>query len=233
MAETSITIYPTQHLADTQTARLAVRRIAMIALLAVGVGFLAQGLILAGKLAGGAPWPGFALLADLAQGITWSALICVGVGIGASIGKHRSALAGVLAALCAPLAIALAKAAQRVVASLIDFTVNPAILSLATIGTLRALQYGILGWLLAWLVQRGEVRPLPYVGSGAAVGVAIGGPILFISAGVAERSGVAFAAPQMVGSFVNDILFPIGCASVIYVGQFVGHNLKMISGSNG
>lgn len=233
MAETSITIHPGQPLAGAEAARLAVRRIAAIALLAVGVGFLAQGLILAGKLAGGVSWPGFSLLADLAQGITWSALVCVGVGIGASLGKHRAALAGFFSALCAPLAIALAKAAQRVVASLLDLTVNPAILSLATIGTLRALQYGILGWLLAWLVQRGETRPLPYVGSGAAVGITIGGAILFISAGVAERSGMVFAAPQMVGSIVNDILFPVGCASVIYVGQFVGRNLKAISESNG
>lgn len=233
MAESSVTTVPAQPSADTETPRRAIRHLAAIALMAVGVGFLAQGLILAGKLSGGAPWPGLALFADLAQGITWSALICVGVGIGASLGKHRAALAGIFAALCAPLAIALAKAAQRVVASLIDVAVNPAILSLATIGTLRALQYGILGWLLAWLVQRGETRPAPYVGSGAAVGVVIGGAILFISAGVAEQSGQVFGAPQMVASIVNDILFPIGCAAVIYVGQFVGRNLKIVSGTNG
>lgn len=231
MAE--ITTFPAQPSADSDIARRAVRRVAAIAFLAAGVGFLAQGLILAGKFAGGAPWPGFALFADLAQGITWSTLVCVGVGIGASLGKHRTALAGVFAALCAPLAIALAKAAQRVVASLIDVAVNPAILSLATIGTLRALQYGILGWLLAWLVQKGETRPLPYVGAGASVGVTVGGAILFISADMADQSGLVFGAPQMVASIVNDILFPIGCAAVIYTGQFVGRNLKIVSGSNG
>jgi hypothetical protein len=233
MTETSVANFPEESLAGADTAQRAVRRIATIALLAVAVGFLAQALILAGKLAGGASWPGIALFADLAQGVTWSALVCAGVGIGTSLGKQRMVLAGIFSAICAPIAIALAKAAQRVMASLIEVAVNPAILSLATIGALRAVQYGILGWLLAWLVQKGETRPLPYVGSGAAVGVTIGGTIMFISARIASQSGLVFAAPQMVASIVNEILFPIGCAAVIYVGQFVGRNLKIIAAAEG
>jgi len=141
----------------------ALKKLAVIALLAIALGFAMQGLILAGKLAGGSALPGAAILVDLAQGVTWSFLVCAGLGIGTSVARGRAVLGGVIAMICAPIAIAGAKSSQKVMAGLIGAAEQPAALSLATISVLRAIEYGVLGWLLTWLVLRTETRPLPYL----------------------------------------------------------------------
>jgi hypothetical protein len=37
------------------------------------------------------------------------------------------------------------------------------------------------------------------------------------------------AGPQLAGSLVNEIGSPIGCALLIYLGQFVGRNINILS----
>jgi hypothetical protein len=68
-------------------ARAAIKRVAMIALLAVVLGFTMQVLILAAKLAGGGQFPGLRLLGDTTQGTTWAVLVCGGLGLGTTIVK--------------------------------------------------------------------------------------------------------------------------------------------------
>ena len=126
-----------------------IRRIAPIALLSVAVGFAIQGLILAAKLWGGVDNATAGFAASLAQGVTWSVLVCVGVGIVTSVSEARPLLAGLLALLVAPLALALAKASQKVVAGLISAAEQEAALSLGMASSLKAVEYGILGWMLA------------------------------------------------------------------------------------
>lgn len=209
-------------------AEQAIRRVAIIALLAILLGFVMQGLILGTKLATGAPFPGMRLIVDLAQGVTWSFLVCAGVGIGTTVAKGRAAIAGLISALFAPVAIAAAKSSQKVMAGLIGAADQPAVLSLATISVLRAIQYGILGWLLATLVQKGRQTALPYLASGAGVGIIFGGTIAGLTYQATVAAGVQPGLPQIAASIVNEVIFPIGCATVIFVGQVVSRNLKTI-----
>ena len=215
---------------EADSAALVVHRIAVIAMLAVLLGFTMQGLILGAKLLAGGPFPGTKLFVDLTQGITWSVLICAGVGIGTAIMKVRAALAGLIAALFAPIALAVAKSAQKVVASAIGVVDQPAALSLVTIRGLRALEYGILGWALASLVQK-EAKGAPaYLCTGSAVGIVFGGAIAALGYHAASLAGQTPAAAQIAASLVNEIVSPIGCALVIYCGQLIGRNVGMLSG---
>ena len=114
-------------------------------------------------------------------------------------------------------------------AGLLNAAEQPAVLSLATVSTLRAIEYGLLGWLLATLIRKDESRAFPYIATGIAIGVIFGGAIVAISYQVALGKGVAMGAPQLAGSLVNEIGSPIGCALLIYIGQFVGRNVKILS----
>lgn len=215
---------------ETEQASLVVRRVATIALLAVLLGFAMQGLILGAKLLAGGPLPGTKLFVDLTQGVTWSLLVCAGVGIGTSIMKIRAALAGLVAALFAPIALAVAKSAQKVMASAIGVADQPAALSLVTISAMRAVEYGILGWVLASLVQKEVKSASAYLGAGCIIGIVFGGAIAALGYHAASLGGQSLGSAQVAASLVNEIVSPIGCALVIYCGQLVGRNVSMLSG---
>lgn len=214
---------------ETENAALVVQRIAIIAVLAVLLGFTMQGLILGAKLLAGGAFPGAKLFVDLTQGVAWSVLICAGVGIGTAIMKVRAALAGLIAALFAPIALSVAKSVQKVMASAIGVVDQPAALSLVTISALRAVEYGILGWALASLLQKEVKSASAFLGAGCTVGVVFGGAIAALGYHAASLGGQIPGSAQVAASLVNEIVSPIGCALVIYCGQLVGRNVSMLS----
>ncbi|WP_309084464.1 hypothetical protein [Chelativorans sp.] len=223
--------FPAQRTPPSQAAteaHLAIRRVALIAMLAIAFGFLMQALILTAKLLGGAAFPGVLLLVDLAQGVTWAFLVCLGVGIGTSILKARALLAGIIAALFAPISLAIAKSSQKVMATVLGAADQPALLPLATISVLRAIEYGILGWLLAKLTQKDVTKPMPYLGAGTAIGATFGLAISWLTYQAAVANGVSPGPPQIAATLLNEVVFPIGCAFLIYVGQSVGRSLKLV-----
>jgi hypothetical protein len=227
MSNQEIGLQPEAQVAS-ERAQLALRRLALISVLAIALGFAMQGLILATKLVSGGPFPGALFLVDLAQGVTWSFFVCTGVGIGISLSKARAALAGLVSMIFAPIAVAAAKSSQKVMSGLIGAADQPAALSLATVSVLRAIQYGILGWLLASLARKGIERPLPYFAAGSSVGVILGGVIAALSYHAAVINGLTPGLPKIAGSIVNEVLAPIGCAMVIFFGLMIGRNLKIV-----
>lgn len=210
---------------EARDAPRVIRQIAVIALAAILLGLVMQGLILAGRLAGGGDVSQVRLVIDIAQGVTWSLFVCLGIGIATLLTKARAVIAGLLSMLFAPVALAIARSSQKVVASMIGAAESPAVLSVGAISMLKAVEYGLLGWLLALLVQNNVVRASPYLGSGAAVGVLFGGAIVFLSHQVAQAGGIAMGRPQLIGMTVNEVVFPIGCATVVYIGRIVSQSL--------
>ncbi len=213
---------------DREAASRALHRVARFALLSVVLGFTVQGAVLAITL-----WGGGALgsaVAQAAGGVTWAVLVCAGVGVGTVLSKGRPLMAGLLAAVVAPLSIAAAKAGQKVMSGWLGAAQSEAVLSLGAVSLLRAVEYGLLGWLLGRLVSAGRDRPEPYLGAGAAVGVAFGGLVTVLTARAAEVSGAPLTDLRLAATVVNEVLFPAGCALVIFVGQEVGRSLRIIEG---
>jgi len=210
-------------------AQRAIRLVASVAVLGIALGLVMQVLIILARLLAAGPVPSVAVLADLAQTVTWATLVCSGVAIGVSIGKARAAVGGLLGAIFAPLALAAAKSVQKIVLSLLDAVAQPAAISLEIMGVVRALEYGSLAFLLAVLSQR-EVRRLwAYLGAGGAVAMLFGGGV--VAATIWRRVAIANApAPfELAGLMVNELLTPVGCALVIYVGQLVAVNFRLYS----
>lgn len=209
-----------------QRAVPALRRIAVVALLSVILGLAVQSAVLGIKLAGRPP--GTDLVVDLASGIAWSLLVCTGLAIGLTIAKGRPLLTGTLAFCFAPAALATAKASQKVLTDWLDAAERQAVLGIGTVSLLRAAEYALLGWLLARLVVRDEDRPWSYLGAGCAAGLIFGGAITGLTWRAASHGGAPLAAPVLGATVINEMVFPVGCALVIFFGQFVGHHVKVL-----
>jgi len=211
-----------------ETSRNIIRRIAIVAGLGVGLGIAMQIAIVLLRLLGGQA-PNSTAIAGLLQTVTWSTLVCTGVAVGMALGKARAALASVYSAVFAPLALTAAKGVEKLIASLMNVANNPGVLSIATIGVVRALEYGLLAWLLAWLSQRNERRLLPYGLAGGGVGVFFGGTILlmtYVASGL-DETGRNYLT--LASTAIAEIGSPLGCAFVIYVAQFVGTHMRLWS----
>lgn len=210
-------------------ARLALRRVVMIAWLAIALGFAMEALILTARSITDNHPTSIQVLIELAQGVTWSFFVCAGVGLGTAIANVRASLGGLISAMAAPLAMGIAKGTQKVMASALEVAVKPAILSLTTLGVLRAIEYGILGWTLARLAGAKEQRALHFVMAGAAVGAVFGGGITALTVQTAKIGNVDFTMPQVITTAVNEIVFPMGCALVVYVTLQIGRHMKLIA----
>ena len=224
---------PRQPSRRARQAQEAMRRIAVVAALGIGLGLLMQGLIILLRLVGAGAAPGLLTLAELAQTVTWSVLVCTGVALGTALGKARGALAGLVGAVFAPLALAAAKSVQKVMLSVLDAVEQPGLISLTTIGVVRALEYGILAWVLAWLAQRQERRLWPYALAGGCVAVLFGGALLFLTFMLQGLDGSGRNWLALGTMAVTELGSPLGCAVVIYLAQLVATNARLWARGSG
>lgn len=156
-------------------------------------------------------------IADFMQKVTWSSFVCVGLAAGTAAARARVAWMGLLGLLAAPLGFVVARSVHKSVAAALS-AAGPAAgvpgpLALALI---KGAEYAVLGLVLGWLSRRAKGGLLLHVGCGALVGAAFGGMIFALTV----RAATVFPSPfQLASRFVNELLFPIGCATVLYVTQ--------------
>lgn len=211
---------------DPSSAGLLLNRIARLALLSVLLGFAIQGAILLLLLSGGASARSAAVQA--AGGVTWAVLVCTGVGIGTVLTRARPAMAGLLAAAVAPASIAVVKAGQKAMSGWIGAAQSEAVLSLGAVSLIRAVEYGLLGWLLSRLVAAGRERLDPYLAAGAVAGLVFGSLATILTWRAAAVAGEPLTDLKLAATVVNEMVFPMGCAFVIYLGQEVGRSLRVL-----
>ena len=171
-----------------------------------------------GTLKGGCP-----VLADLVQKISWSVIVCVGIAVGTMAQKARGPLMGLAGLLAAPLAFVAARSLHKgALAALGVAAAAGPVPSLILIGAIKGLQYASFGLALNWVEKKPWGKLAAYLATGLAVGVVFGGTILAL---------IIQAAPQMppfpvlVSSATNEVLFPVGCALVIYVSKIMKKTL--------
>jgi len=156
--------------------------------------------------------------AGLVQKLSWSTLVCVGLGICTAAAKAvRPIMMGMMGFLSAPIAFAIARSLHKSVAEALSVAVaagggQPWMLALV-----KAIQYGCFGLAVGWLAKRPGVRYGHYAGVGFATGGVFGGLAVWLSMPVGGA-----AAADVVARAINELLFPVGCATVLYATQFVG-----------
>jgi hypothetical protein len=146
--------------------------------------------------------------ADSVQKGSWSLIVCAGVSCGMAAHRARPAVMGVLGSIAAPVAFLSARALHKGVLQAFGAEVASAGASVLTPALMKAGEYAVFGALLGWISQRPRSTLRTYLGGGLAVA-------LVYSAVVVLMDRPPF--PDVCLRLVNELVFPIGCALVLYL----------------
>ncbi len=190
-------------------------RVRQVALWSVGLGLLLEALSLAIAASFLLSPSAAQITADLVQKTSWSFLVCLGIVAGSAARGARTAAMG-FAGLCSgPLAFGAARALHRGMLQALNSD-NPAagVLSPFELASAKALEYAVFGVLLALILRRPDAKLRAFLICGLAVGIVFGGVVL---AWTVARAAKPVPIAELVGRGANEIVFPVGCALVLYV----------------
>jgi len=162
------------------------------------------------------------LLAETLKTVSWSLLVCVGIALGRVAAKGRLPLEGVTWFLAAPLALTAANAVQKVVAEAVDAAGVPAGPAPLWVLAIKAAEYGCLGLALNWAGRRAWHSALGHLAVGLLTGVVFGGVFLTV---VVQSAPTPLTAPSLLARGLNELLFPVGCALVVFIAEVLRTHL--------
>jgi hypothetical protein len=194
-------------------------RVAWLAILLGLVLQLAALLVAAGFGKDISPRP---FLAETFKTVSWSLLVCVGVALGRLAAKGRVPLEGVTGLLAAPLALTAANAIQKGVAEAVNATGVPAGPAPLWVLAIKAAEYGCLGLALEWVGRRAWGSALGHLAVGLMTGVVFGGVFLTV---VVQSAPTPLPIPALVTRGLNELLFPVGCALVVFIAEVLRTHL--------
>lgn len=163
--------------------------------------------------------PTATILADTLQRVSWSVLVCAGLAAGLALPRGPAIASsgramGLIGILSAPLAFAAARAVHQAVVHAATGEAGAAAgAPVFAVAAIRAVEYGVFGYVLARLVRMPPPKLRGYVALGAAVGATFG-TITLITMSALSPAAVAVAVHVVRG--VNELAFPLGCALVLY-----------------
>ncbi|MDQ3793300.1 MAG: hypothetical protein M3341_11850 [Actinomycetota bacterium] len=191
-------------------------RVAWLAIL-LGLGMEVLLLLLGGALGdvlGVGP-----IVADFVRNITWSVFVCVGLAVGTAVAKARVPLMGFLGLFSAPLAFEASRVFHKGTLEALAVSVpGGEAVSPVLIAVVKGIEYGCLGLGVGWVSQR------PWGGAAAHVAVGLLVGLVFGSVEIALASTVAPLPPlpDLLVEGINDVLFPVGCALVLFSADALG-----------
>ncbi|HEX9941000.1 MAG TPA: hypothetical protein VGG03_03205 [Thermoanaerobaculia bacterium] len=169
---------------------------------------------------GSSPKP---FLSDLAQKISWSFIVCVGLAFGTTAGKARPGVMGVLGLISAPVAFNVARGVHKGVNEALNVVAAAAGASPSLLAALKAVEYGFLGAALGSLTRRERGASLGvHAATGAAVGLTFGTAIVALLARAAAKP---MGPVDLAARGINEVLFPVGCSLVLYAAEALGKRL--------
>jgi hypothetical protein len=148
---------------------------------------------------------------DVILKLPWALLVCAGVWLGIVVGRGRPAIAGLAGLVIAPLASLGARATAEAAHSLAfaaSVVQSPPPLLIAGV---KGVEYACLGLAVAWLRERQWAHGTHHAAAGLCVGLLFGGGILALTA-----AGQPLTPVVLVGWLVNEMLFPVGCALILF-----------------
>ena len=188
------------------------RTIFTAAWMAIVLGLVVQLAVFGAKLGAGANVPGLQLIVDIASGIAWSVIVCGGVAIGTVAAKSAPAMMGLLGLICAPLAFAAAKGAQRGVAWMLGQPMEQITNLTYQIGGAKTVEYAALGFVLGTIIRTPRSTLTNHSLIGAGFGAVFSALIIWLN----MATGANVPAARIAATTANEFIFPLGCSLVIY-----------------
>ncbi len=200
------------------------RKLLRVAWLSIGLGLILEVLLLVlaaySGTGGNTPKP---FISDLAQKVSWSFIVCLGLALGTAAGKLRSGLMGVLGLVSAPLAFNVARSVHKAVSQALGVAVVAGGASHLLVAALKAAEYGVLGATLGAISRReGGAGLGVHLGTGAAIGLTFGVAIVTV---LARSAATPMGPVDLAARGINEVLFPVGCSLVLYAAEAMGKRL--------
>jgi hypothetical protein len=198
------------------------RAVLKAAWLAVALGIAIEGLIVATSGIFGADLAARPVTADLVQKVSWSLLVCVALAIVRTASRGHEVWMGLAGLLAAPAAFAVARGLHKGMAQALGLAVaSAAVPPPALLATIKGVEYALLGLAIGWIAKRSWGGLGAHAAAGAAAGFLFGAPVLLLTALAQPTLGAGALAARSV----NELLFPIGCALVLYASDTLGKRL--------
>lgn len=183
--------------------------------MAIILGLLVQGAVVAAKVAAGGKVPGAQLLVDVASGVTWAVIVCGGVAIGTAASRNIAPTMGFLGLAFAPIAFAAAKSVQRGIGGFVGLAPEAITPLLFQTGAVKAVEYALLGFILGRIIRTSKSTLTNHTLIGLGFGVVFASMLvwlIFLNA----APGAAVPVPRVAGTAINELIFPMGCSMVLY-----------------
>jgi hypothetical protein len=195
-----------------------------VAWLAILLGLTIQILVLIVASAFGHVHKTSSLIANLAQTICWSTLVCVGIAVGTAVSKLRLELMGLAGLLSAPLAFTIARSVHKGVSAALALELagssGPSPLVL---GIIKAVEYACLALAVGWIATRSRRGALAHALVGLCIGIFFGGIVLTY---LYVDSVKAVSTVELLSRGINEVVFPVGCSLVLFATVSFGKHWK-------
>ena len=163
-----------------------------------------------------------ATAAELANRVTWSVLVCMGLAIGDTLANgSRPLLAGLGGLVGAPLGFAVARGVHKGTADLMQIAQPPDPIAPLMAAGIRGIEYMCLGLAIFWLKKQPRSTALGYMATGLVIGLVFGSVLLFLNPAITR------SLSSMLVWGVNELVFPMGCALVLFAATAVEDKVKV------
>ncbi|WP_158765194.1 hypothetical protein [Terricaulis silvestris] len=214
--------------AQVTEANLALKRILTAAWLAVIAGVLVQMIVVGVRAWAGGVIEQIGFAAEMAQAVTWSALVCAAIAVGTLASKSRQQFAGLIGLFAGPLAWAAAKGVQKGVQALAGAPQDQLTPLFWSVCAWKGIEYAVLGFGLAAIVGRAEARLGSYITFGALLGLLSACIVIALNLANATLAGGSVPGPKIASLFANELFFATACSMVIYTAQALTRNLAIL-----
>lgn len=199
-------------------------KVLRVAWLSIGLGLALEVVLLVlaafTGTAGDTPKP---FLSDLAQKVSWSFIVCVGLAFGSTASQAREGIMGALGLLAAPAGFTAARAVHKAVNGALGVAGKAMAPNLVLlVGGLKGVQYALFGIALGWITRR-ALGLKAHVAAGLAFGLTFG---VAIVAATVRASAAPVPPVDIAARGINEVLFPVGCALVLYASGTLANRLK-------
>lgn len=200
-----------------------IKTVLNVAWMAIVLGLTIEILLVIVALAFRTPTGAVPVIADAAQKVTWSVIVCVGLAFGTTAAKLRAQIMGGLGAISAPVAFVSARSVHKGLLDMLGGAAPGAGPSPLVLGSAKAIEYAVLGLVLGIVAVRAWGGLKTHLTVGLACGVVFGG---FIVAYSVRTSPGPVPLPALLSRGINEILFPVGCSLALYAGQAFGKRFE-------
>jgi len=206
--------------AESNDAARTLKTVLNVAWMAIVLGLTIEVLLVIVIFTFRTPTGAAPIIADAAQKVTWSVIVCVGLAFGSTAAKIRAQIMGGLGLVSAPAAFVSARSVHKGVLDMLGGAAPGAGPSPLVLGSVKAIEYAVLGFLIGMIAMRAWGGLRAHLTIGLACGVVFGG---FIVAYSVHASPTPVPLPGLLSRGINEILFPVGCALALYAGQAFGN----------